>query len=309
VVTAGLTGAVAALPEQVATQQRDVALTKTTIPITDVDETFGPVHVVQKQELSFDADTPGQLTLANIANNSATLTGKQLQAGLGTSSSQVLTLFGAAQGYGATLSGASSSGSGSFSFPGVGKGFVKFSVGQYSATVKAQPSGGVTAKLFFSPIAGGADGNIALGDYSLSGGGSGGLSSTAYLCLGSTDSCEGAIAVGQVVASGSGKFTLTTPGGSKPVSFVSPTAVSAILTPGELLVTGDVGGTVTIGTRTVGRVRGIDIHIPTTSAVTLAGANRQSQSLGNAQQPSPGEKVKTAVRAAKHRAQGRHAAD
>jgi|KBSSwiStaDraftv2_1062776.scaffolds.fasta_scaffold00329_32 hypothetical protein len=259
VLTAGMTAAVAAVPpEQFATSRAAVTLTRTTIPITDVDQTFGPVHVIQQQTAYYDADTPGQFTAGIDEVNSVTWISKQVQAGAEYGTDQAVTLIGGAQGYGVAVHGALMSGKANLDLASLGSVGFGGSVGVYSAKLSAIPDEEIRVDLSFSPV------NAAL--------------------------------------------QLSRPGRpNKALSIDTPNELSIALKRDEISVTGAVGGEVTVGTKTRGRTIPIDVHIPTASAGgSFAAANRQG--LANAQQAAPGEKVKTAVRAAKHRAQGRHAA-
>jgi hypothetical protein len=192
--------------------------------------------------------------------------------------------------------------------PSIGAGSFVGSVGLHRAFLQVVPHQGVMGDIGLTVVSGSGSGVVTVGDYSLEGGGIGQISGGARLC---SSSLAASCGTTSVYGSSSlvGKVTLTGPDGlSKVVAVTAPDNLSASLKADDVVVSGTVGGTVTVGSRTFGRIRQVEIYLPRPSAVTLASAKRQGPGFASSQQAALGEKVKTAVRAAKHRAQRRHAA-
>jgi hypothetical protein len=150
-------------------------------------------------------------------------------------------------------------------------------LGTYEAQLSVIPFSGLKAGLSFSPYAGGGGASIKLGTTKI---GttlpSGQFKVAGKLCLGSAAaSCGGVIAQFEVAAMLGG--TLLAINGTDVIAYDFPDSLKVEVKAGSLAVTGNIGGTVTIGTTKLGGVVPINIKIPPAAAAPSSSAVRKSQ--------------------------------
>jgi hypothetical protein len=120
--------------------------------------------------------------------------------------------------------------------------------------------------------------SLQLGSLELGAGGSGGLSGGAGLCLGSAEGTDGC-GVGQTAFASLGlpiQAGLGTGGSTTNIASVNlPNNLAVSVGGGQFSVEGDIGGEVSVGSVTLGRVIPINIQIPRASSMMLANNNRQ----------------------------------
>jgi len=173
-------------------------------------------------------------------------------------------------------------------------------LGTYEAQLAVLSTGGLKAGLSFSPYAGGGGASIWLGGTKI---GttlpSGQFKMATKLCLGSAAaSCGGVIASFEVAAMlGGSLLTINT---KDVLAFDFPDSLKVELKAGSLEVTGNIGGTVTIGTAKLGGVVPINIKIPPAAAAAAKPAQVSSKAVPAASKAtarksaSAKESVKTA---------------
>lgn len=140
----------------------------------------------------------------------------------------------------------------------------------------------------------------------------GALDGNAGLCLGSaTASCGGAIAALGGTAQFSGGVGVLTPnnGYTNIVSVSLPNTLSAKVTPGQFSVTGDVGGTVTVGNVSIGRVIPVNVQIPNASSMMSSASTRQQQSVRKSFVAIPQKSTSDNETGGRHRAPVRDAVE
>ncbi|WP_319437653.1 hypothetical protein [Mycobacterium sp. RTGN5] len=150
-------------------------------------------------------------------------------------------------------------------------------LGEYKAQFSVIPFTGLKAALSFSPYSGGGGASIQLGTLKL---GttlpSGQMKFDSQLCLGSAAaSCGGVIA--QVSLSAMLGGTALAINGTDAIAYDFPDSLKIEIKAGSLAITGNIGGTVTIGTAKVGGVIPINIQIPPPPAVAAVSALRKTQ--------------------------------
>jgi hypothetical protein len=150
-------------------------------------------------------------------------------------------------------------------------------LGEYKVQLSVIPFTGLKAALSFSPYSGGGGASIQLGTTKI---GttlpSGQLKFDSQLCLGSAAaSCGGVIA--QVSLSAMLGGTALAINGTDAIAYDFPDSLKIEIKAGSLAVTGNIGGTVTVGTVKVGGVIPINIQIPPPPPAPSTSAVRKSQ--------------------------------
>ncbi len=150
-------------------------------------------------------------------------------------------------------------------------------LGEYKAQLSVLPSGGLKAGLSFAPYFGGGGGSIQLGTTKI---GttlpSGQFKAETKLCLGSAAASCGGVIAGVSISAMLGGALLAI--NSKDVLSIDfPDSLTVELKAGSLAVTGNIGGTVTIGTTKLGGVIPINIKIPPAAAASATSTAPKSQ--------------------------------
>lgn len=137
------------------------------------------------------------------------------------------------------------------------------------------PSGGLKASFNVSPVFGSALAEIGTADSNFRA--SAGLTTYSYtdLCTQSTD-CDGNLAHNVTVAQFNGTLDSTGPFGPLAITLDIPNFIDVALKPDRLSIIAQIGGTLTIGSQTFGRIVPIDIQIPFPVALPLAAVKPES---------------------------------
>jgi hypothetical protein len=150
-----------------------------------------------------------------------------------------------------------------------------------------------------------ADASLRLGSLELGGGGEGTLSGGAGLCLGSAQGTTGCT-TGQTAFASLDvpiKAGFGTGGSTTNVFAVNiPTNLAVAVGGGQFSVEGDIGGTVSVGSVTLGRVIPVNVQIPNSSSMMLANNNRQSQTVRDSFRAVPGKTSSDNETGGRHRA-------
>ena len=152
-------------------------------------------------------------------------------------------------------------------------------VGDFAGQLSLMPFDGFEAVGGGTLVDTGGNTNFKLGSLQVGGGGQGALSGGAGLCLGSaqgTDGCApNTLAFASVAAPI--KFDVHTGAAMTDVFSVDlPNNLAVAVGDRHLSVTGDIGGTVKIGSVELGRIRHVDIQIPGGSSMLSASSTQQS---------------------------------
>jgi hypothetical protein len=165
-------------------------------------------------------------------------------------------------------------------------------LGQYTSQFSVIPFSGLIVGGTLTPYAGGGGASIQLGPVKLGSSlPSGQTGVGAKLCLGSAASgaCGGMIVQASVKAMlGASVLTVN---GTDVISYDFPDQLDVKLTSSEFSIVGKVGGTVKIGSASIGQPVDIDIHIPLPSASMATSQASDLRQSGTTAAPSP---VKTA---------------
>ncbi len=306
---------------------REIALTASTFPIIDIDQTFGPLNLVRQLTAGFDLPSSEQAVATLEAVSKTTLTGPDdfsanldwtahlpVTATWSPNNAALLLLSPSLSGgYGLDVGGSSVSASGSISSQltpsvylgggnGYGVGFSGYPVyGTVSTTVDiadiasatvtfggyllwvpganavVTPSGGLRAALAFVPVSGGTNSTVTMGDTTLSAYASLYTLGNATLCTRSAD-CGGVIAQSTANVQLFGALNLSRPGDVIATVQISvPDSISVVLKPDRLSITGQIGGTLTVGSTTFGNVVPIDVQIPFPAALPVAAVAPESR--------------------------------
>ncbi len=202
-------------------------------------------------------------------------------------------LTGGAEGIGAALGGTLSNSSVHRAVTVLDRGFTADSarkVGDFAGQLSLMPFDGFKAVGSGTLVDTGGDTNFKLGSLQVGGGGHGALSGDAGLCLGSaqgTTSCAGQSAFASLGAPVD--FAVHT--GDSMTNLVSGDFKTNKLTVSvkdrQLSVTGAIGGTIKVGSVSIGGPIPINIQIPRASSMMLASSNRQTQTVRNSLQAVP----------------------
>ncbi|ORB47994.1 hypothetical protein BST42_26560 [Mycolicibacterium rhodesiae] len=143
-------------------------------------------------------------------------------------------------------------------------------LGEYKTQLSVLPSGGLKASFGFAPYFGGGGGSIQLGTTKI---GttlpSGQFKAETKLCLGSAAASCGGVIAGVSISAMLGGALLAI--NSKDVLSIDfPDSLTVELKTGSLAVTGNIGGTVTIGTTKLGGVIPINIKISPPAAASAS---------------------------------------
>jgi hypothetical protein len=218
-------------------------------------------------------------------------------------------LTGGSEGIGAALGGVLSKAKGSRSVTVLDSGFAtnfSRSVLDGSGELSATPFNGAKAVGGGNLIdsVGGAD--FKLGSLRSGGDVDGTLGGSAGLCLGSaqsTKACAGNLAFASLNVPLSGGVYFGDPT-TDDLSFDIPTNLAVAVGNGGLSVKGDIGGTVKVGSVSIGRVIPINIQIPGAASMMSSTSSRQQQNVRNSFLAVPGNPGSNNASAST----GRHAA-
>lgn len=154
-------------------------------------------------------------------------------------------------------------------------------VGDFGGQLSVIPFNGFKAVGDATLIKGGGGTDFKLGSLQVGGDTQGELGGDAGLCLGSaqaTTSCGGNLAFASLTAPVQGGVHFGDPA-TDDLSFNFPTNLAVAAGNGSFSVTGDVGGTVKVGSVELGRVIPIDFQIPRVSTMMSSSSSRQAQSV------------------------------
>ncbi|WP_123029317.1 hypothetical protein [Mycolicibacterium stellerae] len=180
-------------------------------------------------------------------------------------------------------------------------------VGDFNGELALMPFDGFKVVGEGTAIDANPDVDFNLGSLAGSAGGHGNLSGDVGLCLGSAQaSCGGRTAFLTVGAPVSGGLQL---GGTNIISGdFSTNKVVAELKDGQLSVEGAIGGTVKVGSISIGRPIPIDIQIPRTASTTSSSSNRQTQTVRDSFMAVPRKSASDNETGGRHHAPLREAA-
>lgn len=220
-------------------------------------------------DFGFVANLPNssEWSVLNIANGAA----EQVRG----TTAHFTTLLGGTEGIGAALGGTLADYTTARELSVLGSGFssgLHTTTGVVTGQLSAIPFDGLKAVGGGTLAKGGGGVEANLGSLEFGGGGGGELSGDAGLCLGSAAAtCGGRAAYAGFAAPVDATLhTGPTSDETNVFSVNIPTKLSAQVANRQLSVTGTVGGTVSVGQVTLGRVIPVDIQIPGSTATTFS---------------------------------------